>query len=51
MKDEKVWELLTEVRKDVKEIRKEMSTLKLKVSSVSAFIGGIIGVLAKKLGL
>ena len=51
MKDEKLWELLTEVRQDVKEIRKEMSTLKLKVSSVSAFIGGIVGVLAKKLGL
>ena len=49
--DDKTWQLLTEVRDDVKEIKKELTTLRVKVSSISAFIGGIIGVIAKKLGL
>ena len=50
-KEDRTWQLLTEVRDDVKELRKEMSTLKVKISSISAFIGGLIGVIAKKLGL
>jgi hypothetical protein len=33
---------IKELRTDVKEIKKEMTTLKIKVSAVSAFIGSII---------
>lgn len=50
MKDRE-WELLTEMRQDIKEIKSEMSTLKIKVAGISAFIGGFIGIVLKKLGL
>ena len=32
-----------EVKNDVKEIKKEMITLKLKVAAIAASIGGVVG--------
>ena len=48
--EDKAWELLIlelrEIKKDVKEMRKEMMTLKIKVASIGA-IFGVIGAYVK----
>ena len=51
MNDQEKWDLMTEMRQDIKDIKKEMSTLKVKVASVSAVVGAIISMVTKKLGL
>jgi hypothetical protein len=42
-------EELLELRKDVKEIRAEMQTLKVKVAVFSSIIGSVATLIAKKL--
>ncbi len=50
---EREWELLNksidEIKTDVKDVKKEMATLKIRVTAFSSFIGSIAGYFINKL--
>lgn len=49
--NDREWELLIksidEIRADVKDVKREMNSLKVKVAGVAAFIGSIFGAIFK----
>jgi hypothetical protein len=44
-----MYQEITTLRKDVTEIKSEMSTLKVKVAFFSSIVGGVVSFLANKL--